>query len=157
MLTIGQVASRAGLRASAVRYYEAQGLLPAASRRGGKRVYDASILERLAVIALAKMAGFEIHEIRDALSRVGDGSPARTWKMLGKAKCGALDEQISRLTRMKDVLAKLRGCRCATLEECGRAFNRARSKRPPNQLPEPEARRGSAARRFKRRGSAANR
>ncbi len=133
MLTIGQVASRAGLRASAVRYYEAQGLLPAASRRGGKRVYDASILERLAVIALAKMAGFEVHEIRD------------------------LDEQISRLARMKDVLAKLRGCRCATLEECGRAFNRARSKHPPSLPQEPAARRRSAARRFKRRDSAANR
>ena len=157
MLTIGQVASRAGLRASAVRYYEAQGLLPAASRRGGKRVYDASILERLAVIALAKMAGFEVHEIRDALSRIGDGQPALTWKTLGEAKSVALDEQISRLAGMKDVLAKLRGCRCATLEECGRAFNRARSKHPPSLPLEPAARRRSAARRFKRRGSAANR
>ena len=107
MLTIGQVASRAGLRASAVRYYEAQGLLPAASRRGGKRVYDASILERLAVIALAKMAGFEVHEIRDALSRIGDGQPALTWKTLGEAKSVALVEQISRLARTKDVLTKL--------------------------------------------------
>ena len=53
MLTIGQVASRAGLRASAIRYYEAQGLLPAALRHAGKRVYDDSILDRLAMIALA--------------------------------------------------------------------------------------------------------
>ena len=138
MLTIGQVAARAGLRASAIRYYEAQGLLPAASRQGGKRIYDASIFDRLAVIALARMAGFEIHEIRDVLSRVGDGQPAPTWRTLGETKRVALDEQILRLARMKDVLAKLDGCRCETLEECGRAFNRVR---PPNLPLEPAARR----------------
>ena len=51
MLTIGQIATRAGVRASAIRYYESRGLLPAASRDAGKRVYDVSVLERLAVIA----------------------------------------------------------------------------------------------------------
>ena len=137
MLTIGEVAARAGLRASAVRYYEAQGLLPAVSRRGGRRIYDASIVDRLGVIALAKMAGFEIREIRDTLSRVGDSQPAPAWKRLGETKRIALDEQIARLTRMKDALAKLDGCRCDTLEQCGRAFNSV----PPANLPrEPAAR-----------------
>ncbi len=60
MLTIGQVALKAGLRASAIRYYEAQGLLPPAPRHGGKRVYDASILVRLSAIDLAKTAGFTL-------------------------------------------------------------------------------------------------
>jgi MerR family redox-sensitive transcriptional activator SoxR len=127
MLTIGEVAARAGLRASAVRYYEAQGLLPAADRRGGKRVYDPSIVDRLGVIALAKVAGFELREIRETLSKVGDSQPAPTWKRLGETKRVALDQQIARLTRMKDALAKLDGCRCATLDGCGRAFNSVRS------------------------------
>jgi MerR family transcriptional regulator, redox-sensitive transcriptional activator SoxR len=127
MLTIGQVAARAGLRASAVRYYEVLGLLPAAARRGGKRIYDPSIVDRLGVIALAKVAGFELREIRETLSKVGDSQPAPTWKRLGETKRVALDQQIARLTRMKDALAKLDGCRCDTLEGCGRAFNSARS------------------------------
>ena len=59
MLTIGAVAARTGLRASAIRYYESRGLLPVASRAAGKRVYDASVLARLAVIRLAKTAGFD--------------------------------------------------------------------------------------------------
>jgi MerR family redox-sensitive transcriptional activator SoxR len=131
MLTIGQVAIRAGLRASAIRYYEAQGLLAAASRQGGKRMYDVSILDRLAVIALAKMAGFEIQEIRDALLRAGNGPPAPTWATLGEPKRVALDEQILRLTRMRDALEKLQGCSCETVDECGRAFTMAQSKQPP--------------------------
>ena len=80
MLTIGQVASRAGLRPSAIRYYEAQGLLPRTSREGGKRIYHASIIERLAVIELAKMAGFDLGEIRAILSSLGEGEPAPDWR-----------------------------------------------------------------------------
>jgi len=64
------------------------------------------------------------------LARVGDGEPAPTWKTLGETKRVALDEQIARLASMKDVLAKLSGCRCETLEECGRAFNSARPPKP---------------------------
>jgi MerR family redox-sensitive transcriptional activator SoxR len=127
MLTIGEVAARVGLRASAVRYYEAQGLLSAASRRGGKRVYDAAILDRLGMIALAKRAGFELHEIRDSLAAAGEILSPPSWKRRGKAKRIALDQRIARLTEMKDVLAKLDGCRCDTLEQCGRAFNSVRA------------------------------
>jgi hypothetical protein len=88
---------------------------------------DPSIVDRLGVIALAKVAGFELREIRETLSTVGDSQPAPTWKRLGETKRVALDQQIARLTRMKDALAKLDGCRCVTLEGCGRAFNSARS------------------------------
>ncbi len=130
MLTIGQVASQAGLRASAIRYYEAQGLLPAPSRKSGKRMYDESILERLAVIALAKVAGLDLEEIRAVLSSVGKGQPAAAWRTVAEAKQVEIDGQMRRLARMKDVLASLAGCTCATLEECGRAFNTARSKKP---------------------------
>ena len=126
MLTIGQVASAAGLRTSAIRYYEALGLLPRARRKSGKRVYDASIMERLGLIGLAKFAGFDLEEILAVLSRAGAGEPAATWRKLGGAKRLELADQISRLARMNDVLARLDRCTCATLQECGRAFNAAR-------------------------------
>jgi len=125
VLTIGQVASRAGLRASAIRYYESRGLLPAASRQGGKRVYDATILERLGAIELAKAAGFGLDEIRALMSRAGSGRPGPIWNELGRAKHADLQQQIANLVTKKNVLAMIRGCRCATVEECGRAFNAA--------------------------------
>lgn len=133
MLTIGQVAERAGLRPSAIRYYEAQGLLPAPLRRSGRRVYDPSIVERLAVIALAKMAGFRLDEIRLVVSR-GGKKPARAWRMASRGKHGELARQMARLAFMQDVLAGIRGCKCATLEECGRAYLAARSQ-PPKMAP----------------------
>ena len=119
-MTIGQVASKAGLRASAIRYYEAEGLLPPASRQGGKRRFDASIFERLALITTAKRAGFELREIRSLLST--GKSPAALWRSLGKTKQAELDREIARLTEMKRLLARLDRCRCATLEDCGRAI-----------------------------------
>jgi MerR family redox-sensitive transcriptional activator SoxR len=150
MLTIGQVASRAGLKASAVRYYEAKGLLPFARRKNGKRLYDESILERLAVIALAKTAGFELGQIRTMLSDTRFGQPAAAWRAIAGDKRREIDKEIGRLTLMKSILARLDGCGCTTLEECGRVFNDARSKVPPDPL-EPSARRRLAARRLRRR------
>lgn len=126
MLTIGQVASRAGLRASAIRYYEAQGLLPSPWRKGGKRMYAEPIIDRLAVIELAKMAGFHLEEIRAVVSSVGEGPPAAGWRKLVEAKHSELDAQIDALVRMKEVLAQVNACACATLEECGREMRRRR-------------------------------
>lgn len=127
MLTIGDVASRAGLRPSAIRFYEEQRLVPAAHRKGGKRIYDASVLDRLALIELAKAAGFTLQEIRDLLADVGLRRPASaSWRKLADAKRADLDEQISRVAMMKDVLSMLARCTCATLTDCGRALNAAR-------------------------------
>ena len=156
MLTIGQVASKAGLRASAIRYYEAEGLLPPASRHGGKRVYDASILDRLAMIALAKQAGFEIAEIRALLS-AGRKQPAQIWSKLGQAKRAELDRETSRLRRIEYALAKLNECACATLEECGRRFNEARLQPPLNLVLDATALRQTSKKPLTRRRSAATR
>ena len=62
-LTIGEVARRAGIRTSAIRYYESVGLLPAPPRMSGRRRYDPSIVQRLAVLHLAQEAGFTMAEI----------------------------------------------------------------------------------------------
>lgn len=131
MLTIGEVASRTGLRPSAIRYYEEQGLVPAAIRKRGKRIYDASVLHRLALIELAKAAGFTLREIRDLLADVGLHRPASaSWRRLADLKHADLDEQISRAARMKDVLSMLTRCTCETLTDCGRALNSARLQPP---------------------------
>jgi MerR family transcriptional regulator, redox-sensitive transcriptional activator SoxR len=143
MLTIGQVASRTGLRASAIRYYEAQGLLPRPSRQAGKRMYSSSILDRLAVIELAKIAGFGLSEIRVLLSHVESGEPSAAWRTLLPAKAVEIDAQMDRLVRMKDILAKLNACTCATLEECGRAYIQARLSQASNQRVQPLAPRRS--------------
>jgi MerR family transcriptional regulator, redox-sensitive transcriptional activator SoxR len=128
MLTIGQVAARTGLRASAIRYYEAQGLLRRPPRLGGKRVYPPSVLEQLAVIELAKIAGFGLHQIRALQSNAGAGEAGAAWRTLISAREAEVDSEMQRLLAIKDVLSKLNGCRCTTLDDCGRAFIEARSK-----------------------------
>jgi MerR family transcriptional regulator, redox-sensitive transcriptional activator SoxR len=139
MLTIGQVASQTGLRASAIRYYEAQGLLPAPLRRSGKRVYSTSILERVAVIELAKLAGFGLNDIRTLVSNVEAGKASPAWKQLVPARTAEIDAQMKQLAGMKDILARLNTCACSTLEECGRAFIEARSQRPHGAMGPEEA------------------
>jgi MerR family redox-sensitive transcriptional activator SoxR len=130
VLTIGQVAARAGLSASAIRYYEQQGLLPPPIRSGGRRVYDRTILDRLAVIELAKHAGFELKEIRTLLSRAAMRKPNAMWAALAERKRRAVDDEIARLTTMKVVLAEVQSCACATLADCGRMFDAARGRLP---------------------------
>jgi MerR family redox-sensitive transcriptional activator SoxR len=150
VLTIGQVASRTGLRASAIRYYEAQGLLPTPSRTGGKRVYDGSIVERLALIELAKMAGFNLNEIKATLSD-DTREPATRWNTLTKAKRREVDAEMKRLMDAKYVLTRMSACSCATLEECGRAFLDGMSKQPLAPPMNLTARRKLSAKRLKRR------
>ncbi len=135
MLSIGQVAVQAGLRVSAIRYYEARGLLPVAMRRSGKRVYDEAILERLGVIELARIAGFGLDEIRLVLSDAGKGRPASTWRAAAQAKQRQIDEQIAHLAQTKAILERLASCECATMDACGRAFRAARSSR--SLIPDP--------------------
>lgn len=150
MLTIGQVASQTGLRVSAIRYYESRGLLPKAPRAGGKRIYPPSIVQRLAVIEVAKIAGFNLDEIRATLSGPDEGEPGARWKTFARNKRGELDEEMRRLKMSKYVLKKMSACACASIEDCGRAFLEAISKRPPRPAKELTARRRRAARRLSR-------
>jgi len=69
-MTIGQVAKASGLSASAIRFYEKEGLLPPPVRASGQRRYDRRVLERLAVLEFAKECGFALKEVRTLLNRV---------------------------------------------------------------------------------------
>ncbi|MDX1648551.1 MAG: MerR family transcriptional regulator [Myxococcota bacterium] len=125
-LRIGQVAARSGIAASAIRYYEREGLLPPPARRGGQRVYPESVLDRLALIDLAKRAGFTVAEMRRLLAGFARRTPpGERWRTLTRSKLAELDARIEEAQRMKRVLATVMRCRCPTLEDCGRAVARA--------------------------------
>jgi len=123
MLTIGEVAGRTGLAASALRYYEREGLIPRANRLGGRRVWDEDILDRLALVGAAKAAGFTVAEIRVLLSGVARRSPpGKRWRKLADRKLTELDARMAEVERMKRVLEALTSCECPTLEACSRAI-----------------------------------
>lgn len=125
--TIGEVARRAGIATSAIRYYERQGLLEPADRRSGRRVYGAEILDRLTLIRLAKSAGFTIAEIRRLIHGFdGSGKPGPRWRALAGRKLAELDRRIDEARQMKGVLERVRRCECPTFEVCARAFDEQR-------------------------------
>lgn len=126
--TIGEVARESGIRASALRYYEAEGLLPAARRSGGKRVYDAAQLDRLAVIELAKGVGFTIAEVRVLLGGFArHTAPGKRWRSLAADKMRELQARIDQARRMKKLLEVLAQCQCPTLADCGRVLRDTRA------------------------------
>ena len=118
-LSIGQVAARARIAPSAVRYYERQGLLPQPERVSGRRRYDADVVRRLGVIAVAKQAGFSLEEVKVLLDDADAGAPAHDrLQALATSKLPEIDALIRRAQAMRDWLALAQGCSCPTLEEC---------------------------------------
>jgi MerR family redox-sensitive transcriptional activator SoxR len=126
-MTIGQVAAETGLRASAIRYYETEGLIPVGRRRQARRVYDCSVLDRLALIRLAKLSGFTVAETKQLVSGFSRTTPpGERWRALSSAKIRELDQRLAHIREMKRVLEAVSRCDCPTLETCGRALRRAR-------------------------------
>ena len=121
LLTIGEVARRAGVRASAIRYYEEAGLLEDPERVGGKRRYDEEVLRRLALIGGAKRAGFTIGEIRTLLHGFPAGTgAAQRWQALALGKLVEVDNAIAQLQETRELLEEALRCECASLDECAR-------------------------------------
>lgn len=129
-MSIGEVASKFGLAASAIRFYEQEGLLPPARRRSGRRVYDSDILHRLSVIELAKAAGFTIREIRELLDGcTGRARPGSMWRQLAQRKRSELQRSIETAQRMQAILDQLLACECPTLVACGKEASAASTER----------------------------
>lgn len=125
-LSIGDVARAAGIAASAIRYYESIGLLPAPARVHGRRRYDDSAVSWLAVIGLGKALGFTLAEIRvlvDGIAK-GDRSPRRL-QALARAKLPEIEATLRRAHVMRRFLRAAQHCRCLTLDECAAAARRA--------------------------------
>jgi DNA-binding transcriptional MerR regulator len=127
-LTIGEVAKQAGLRPSAIRYYEKAGLLPKPLRSGGQRRYSPDILGRLTVLRRAKDCGLTLDQVRGLFN--DHGRPSERWQRVARVKIAELDALIERVTIMRDLLQ--RRCECADLDECGRKMVEAKSRRFSN-------------------------
>ena len=115
LLDIAEVAGRCGLAPSALRFYEKRGLIASAGRNGLRRTYRPDILQRLALITCARGAGFTIAEIARFLQATPDDTELRA-RMAGKAR--ELEDDIARLTRMRDSLRHAATCTHRPLVEC---------------------------------------
>ncbi len=111
-LTIGQLADRAGVAPSAIRFYERSGVLPAPARVGGQRRYGAQDVRRLEVLGVAKRAGFTLEETRVLLA---SGEPLRA---LAARKLPEVEALIARAEEMRSWLLAASGCECPTLDVC---------------------------------------
>lgn len=118
-LTISEVAEQAGLRASAIRYYESIQLLPAPRRSGGRRRYHPDILRRLAFIQVAQAAGLSIAEIQTLVNELDASAPlSERWQALAHQKLAEVDALMRKVQGMKMILENGLNCSCTNLEEC---------------------------------------
>ena len=119
-LTIGQVAERTGVATSALRYWEALGLISSGRTTGNQRRYDRPTIRRVSFIRAAQRVGLSLEEIRDALATLpGSRTPtAHDWARLSSAWRARLDEQIRRIELLRDRLDGCIGCGCLSLETC---------------------------------------
>jgi DNA-binding transcriptional MerR regulator len=115
-MTIGEVARRAGVAATALRYYEQIGLIAAPARLGGQRRYDDSVLTRLEVIGLCKSAGFALEEIQLLFADDAPGRPAS--RALAEAKLAEIDAQMESLARARAVIEWGMRCTCPSIDAC---------------------------------------
>ncbi|WP_216215856.1 helix-turn-helix domain-containing protein [Amycolatopsis aidingensis] len=114
-LDISEVSKRSGLPASTLRYYEEKGLITSIGRRGLARVFEDTVLERLALIAVGRAAGFSLDEIAGMFAP--DGRP-RIDRRLLTAKADELDATISKLSAMRDGLRHAAACPAPSHAEC---------------------------------------
>ena len=119
-LAIGALSERTGVRPSALRYYEAEGLIASQRTGGGQRRYHRDVLRRVSFIRVAQKVGLTLDEIRAALSSLPDErTPTREdWSRLSREWRPRLDEQIAILQRLRDRLDGCIGCGCLSLQTC---------------------------------------
>jgi MerR family redox-sensitive transcriptional activator SoxR len=123
-LTIGEVAARTGLAPSAIRFYEAEGLIAAERTPGGRRVFPRYVLRRLAFISSAQRVGLSLHAVAEVLAELPpDRAPTKAaWARVSRAWRRDLDARIADLEALRDDLTSCIGCGCLSLQTC-RLFN----------------------------------
>jgi len=118
-LTIGEIARRAGLRTSTIRYYEEINLLPAPRRVSGQRRYDTTILERLAFIQVAQKLGFSLAEIEALFHHQEEQMPlSENWQTLARQKLAEVNLLIQRAHGIRKLLTQGLRCQCPDLQDC---------------------------------------
>jgi MerR family redox-sensitive transcriptional activator SoxR len=119
MFGIGEIARKAGVASSTIRYYERIRLLPPARQVNGKRRYDTTILHKLRIIRVAQQSGYTIAEIQTLLHDFPvDTPPSVRWQALAETKLVELDERIRQAQAMKALVEQTLLCQCPTLEAC---------------------------------------
>jgi MerR family redox-sensitive transcriptional activator SoxR len=126
LLPIGEVARRSGLAPSAIRFYEAEGLITAQRTPGDRRVFPRYVLRRLAFISSAQRLGLSLRDVADALEGLPrDRAPTKAqWAQVSRRWRRDLDARITELERLRDDLTSCIGCGCLSLQTC-RLFNTA--------------------------------
>ena len=127
-MRIGELSRTTGLAASAIRFYEGEGLLPKARRLSGRRVFDETALDQLTVVQLAQDAGFTLAEIRRLVNDFGENR----WRNLAERKLGEVRLAAARLQTMTRLLEKLLRCDCPDIDFCGRTIRGSMARRPPS-------------------------
>lgn len=118
-MKIGELAQHLGVAASAIRYYEKEGLIEAPERVSGQRIYNSSALSSLKLIQLAQAAGFTISEIKTLIDGYAEGKPLSDgWYDLAVQKKVKVEQKIVELQEMDKVLDELIKCQCVTVEAC---------------------------------------
>lgn len=142
-LDIAALARRSGVPASTLRFYEERGLIASIGRKGLRRLFDPTVLERLAMIALGRSAGFTLDEIGRMFGAVGKISIDRA---LLTAKAAELDRTIRQLTAMRDGLRHAAVCKAPSHRECPK-FQRLLKAAAAGMIRAPEGAAASAGRR----------
>ena len=119
-LSIGELADRTGLSVSAIRYYEAQGLVAAERNAGGQRRFMRSDIRRLSFVLITQQFGFTIEQIRAQLQTLPqERTPNKQdWTRISRDFRRALDEKIDTLNQLRDQLDGCIGCGCLSLQKC---------------------------------------
>lgn len=123
-LTIGEVARRAGINISAIRYYESLGLLSPARRVHGHRRYHLDVLERLAFIQTVQQVGFDLSQIFNLVKAFEtSNSPVALCQEIARQKLMEVDKLLTRLKSVRRTLAQSLNCNCGTIAECAYTLN----------------------------------
>lgn len=119
-ITIGEIAARAGVATSALRFYEAEGLITSRRSAGGHRQYPRDTLRRIGFIRAAQAVGLSLPEIAAALASLPDGrTPTKAdWSRLAKDWGPRLDARIAALQLLRAKLSNCIGCGCLSMKAC---------------------------------------
>jgi MerR family redox-sensitive transcriptional activator SoxR len=119
-LAIGELAARSGVAASALRFYEAQGLISSRRTSGNQRRYDRAALRRIALVQAGRAAGVPLGRIRDALETlpVHRTPTRRDWERLSRGWRDDLDRRIATLQALRSRLTTCIGCGCLSIDRC---------------------------------------
>jgi len=120
LLTIGEVAQRSGVAASALRFYEERGLIASERAGSGHRRFPRAVLRRIAFVVFAQRVGLTLEEIGAELAKLppGRAPTPRDWSRLSSGWTERIDQRIAELERLRDSLTSCIGCGCLSLDRC---------------------------------------